>query len=103
MAQSIKACPVTDIPEGTMKTIVVQEKRIAIAHIGKEYFAIDDTCSHEECSLGTEGFLEEHIVICGCHGAQFDITTGDVLSLPATKPVQSYEVTIQDEQIIITV
>lgn len=101
MEQPVKACLVSDIPEGTMKTINVSGKRIAIAHIGNEFFAIDDTCSHEECSLGTEGFLEEHTVICGCHGAQFDVTTGDVLSLPATRPVQSYQVIIQNNQLYI--
>jgi nitrite reductase/ring-hydroxylating ferredoxin subunit len=101
MEQSVKACSVSDISEGTMRTIDVQGKRIAIAHIGNEFFAIDDTCSHEECSLGTEGLLEEQTVVCGCHGAQFDITTGDVLSLPATRPVQSYHVTIQDNQLYI--
>ncbi len=103
MAEWIKIAEITDVVEGTMKTIRVAGKRIALACVEGEYFVIDDTCSHAQCSLGTQGFLDGTAVICGCHGAQFDITTGDVLSLPATQPVGSYKVKITGNDIYIEV
>ena len=99
MANFVKVAGVSDIEEGTMKTIQVAGTRIALTHIEGHFFAIADTCSHSQCSLGSQGFLDGTAVICGCHGAQFDVTTGDVLSLPATQPVASYDVKIEGEDI----
>lgn len=103
MAELIKVGMISDFHEGTMQTICVSGKQIALAFVEGEFFAIDDTCSHAQCSLGTSGFLDGTAVICGCHGAQFDITTGDVLSLPATQPVGSYVVKITGDEVFIEV
>ncbi len=103
MAEYIKAASIHDVPEGTMKTVVVNGKKIALIHAYGQFFAVDDTCSHEECSLGTEGFLEGETIICGCHGARFDAKNGNVLSLPATRPLSSYKVKIVDHDIYIYV
>jgi 3-phenylpropionate/trans-cinnamate dioxygenase ferredoxin subunit len=35
-------------------------------------------------------------VECPRHGSEFDLRTGKPLSLPATKPVPTYEVAIED-------
>jgi 3-phenylpropionate/trans-cinnamate dioxygenase ferredoxin subunit len=102
MARQIVVASLDDLPEGSMKTVQVQGKRIALAHVDGEWYAIDDTCSHAECSLGTEGFIDSTTVICGCHGAQFDVTSGAVLSLPATSSVASYPVTIVGSDVCLT-
>lgn len=96
MEDFTKVAHINDIPAGKTKTVTAGGRRIAIAHVDGEFFAIDDTCSHEECSLGTEGFLDGSILICGCHGSTFDVTSGKVLSLPAPTDVASYEVKIKD-------
>ena len=97
----IEVSKTTDIEKGTMKTIRVNGRVIAVANVDGEYFAIDDTCSHEHCSLGTEGFLDGATVICGCHGANFDVTNGKVLSLPAPMDVTSYKVKVEGEDIYV--
>lgn len=101
MAEFVNASSINDIPPGSMKTVFVRGKKIAVANMDGEFFAIDDTCSHEECSLGSEGFLDGNVVICGCHGATFDVTNGDVLSLPATQPVKSYKTKIENNEIYV--
>ncbi len=88
-----------DLPQGSMKTVVVRGKKVAIANVDGQVFAIADTCSHEECSLGSEGYLDGNVIICGCHGAQFDAASGKVLSLPATVDVASYQVKIDNGRI----
>jgi 3-phenylpropionate/trans-cinnamate dioxygenase ferredoxin component len=35
------------------------------------------------------------------HGARFDVRTGDVLSLPAFEPVESYEVRVVGEDVLL--
>ncbi len=103
MARFIKALSVSDILFGGMKTVIVGGKKVAIANIDGEFFAIDDTCSHAQCSFGSEGFIDGSVVTCGCHGAQFDVTSGKVMSLPAVTDVASYPIKINGEDILVEI
>jgi len=102
MAKFIKAGVVSDIPSGSIKSFVVEGKNIAIAHLDGEFFAISDMCSHAQCSLGNEGFVEGKEVVCGCHGSKFDIASGKVLSLPATTDIATYQVKIEGDAILVS-
>lgn len=101
MEEFIFAINVSDLTPGSMKTVIVSGNKIAMANVDGEFFAIDDTCTHEQCSLGTEGLLDGNVVICGCHGANFDVTTGKVLALPAPSDVRSYETKVEDGKVYI--
>mgnify|MGYP001619987537 CR=1 FL=1 len=103
MATFTKAIAVDELSPGTKKTVMVGGKKIAIANVDGEFFAIDDTCTHEQCSLGTEGFLDGSVIICGCHGAQFDVTDGKVLSLPAPTDVGSYETKVENGEVFVNI
>ena len=52
------------------------------------YYAFDDACTHEQCSLAEEGELAGTTLTCTCHGSEFDVRTGKVLAPPATVPVK---------------
>lgn len=101
MSQSINVLTVPELPPGSMKTVTALGKRIAIANVGGQYFAVDDTCTHAQCSLGSEGFLDGSTVTCGCHGAQFDMTSGKVMALPATIDLPVYEVTVEGDALMV--
>ncbi len=103
MGTFTKALSVSDLSPGMKKTVVVGGKKIAIANVDGEFFAIDDMCSHEACSLGTEGFLDGSIIICGCHGSQFDMTNGKVLTLPAPTDVTSYETKVENGDVFVSI
>lgn len=103
MSTFMKAATMSEIPSGTKKTIMVGGKKIALANVDGDFFAIDDACTHQQCSLGTSGFLDGSAIICGCHGAQFDVTTGVALSLPATVDVSTYETKIEGNDIFINI
>ncbi len=103
MGNFVKALSVNNLPSGSMKTVVVGGRKLAIANVDGEFFAIEDTCSHEQCSLGSEGFLDGNVVTCGCHGAQFDVTSGKVLSLPAPTDVVSYPVKVEGNDVFIKI
>lgn len=60
-----------------------------------EVHAIGDTCTHADISL-SEGFFEGETIECWAHGAQFDVTTGAAISLPAFDPVPVYQVSVVD-------
>ncbi len=60
-----------------------------------QIYALDDICSHEY-SLLSEGEIWDDEVYCPKHGSRFDIRTGSVRSFPAFKPVNTYEVKVED-------
>jgi len=75
--------------------VTVGDTRVAVFRVADEVFAIADRCSHAEASLA-EGEVYGTDVECPRHGSEFDLRTGEPISLPATQPVAVYEVTIED-------
>jgi cytochrome P450/nitrite reductase/ring-hydroxylating ferredoxin subunit len=79
-----------DEPAGTLRRVDVGERAVCLARTDDGWLAFDDTCTHEECSLA-EGDLDGEVVICPCHGSEFDVRTGDVVTPPALDPLPIYE------------
>jgi 3-phenylpropionate/trans-cinnamate dioxygenase ferredoxin component len=86
---------VDTLPRDRGIRVTLGDDRIAMFRIGDEVFAVGDRCSHAEASLA-EGEVFDYEVECPRHGSAFDLRTGKPLALPATKPVPTYEVTIED-------
>ncbi|MBI3385470.1 non-heme iron oxygenase ferredoxin subunit [Candidatus Gottesmanbacteria bacterium] len=103
MAGFIKVISAADLPPGKMRTVNAGSKRLALANVDGQFFAIDDACTHQQCSLGTEGFLDGSTVTCGCHGGQFDITTGKVLALPPGANEETHEVKVENGDVYVKV
>ncbi len=98
----VKVATVGEIETGRVKRVEVGEEAIAVFNLDGEYYAIGDTCSHEEASL-SEGDIFGDCVECPLHGAQFDITTGKNLTLPAVSPVPAYTVKVEGDAILVEV
>jgi cytochrome P450/nitrite reductase/ring-hydroxylating ferredoxin subunit len=79
-----------DLPEGALRRVDVAGRGVCVGRAAGGWVAFDDTCTHEECSLA-EGELDGAVVVCPCHGSEFDVRTGDVLSPPALDPLPIYE------------
>src|SRR5688572_6593451 len=101
--RSLTIARTADIKPGELAAFDVEGVRIAVANAGGRYFAIDDTCTHEQCSLAAEGTLDGTVVTCGCHGAQFDVTSGAVLAPPAPEPVKAYPLHVEQGNLVIEV
>lgn len=84
-----------DVGEGEVRAFTVGAEEVAIANVGGTFYAFGDTCTHRLCSL-SEGELDGDEVECPCHGSRFDVTTGDVANPPATEPVPTFEVIVED-------
>ena len=98
----VRVATVGEIEPGQAKRVEVGEEAIAVFNLDGEYYAIGDTCSHEEASL-SEGDVFGDCVECPLHGAEFDITTGKNLTLPAVSPVPSYPVKLEGDAILVGV
>jgi len=96
-----KIVPLKDLPINTAKSFTVRNKHILISNINGKIYATDDLCTHAECSLGTDGYLEGQTITCGCHGSVFDIPSGKAINLPATKDLNTYVTSIKDGYIYV--
>ncbi|HXT38286.1 MAG TPA: bifunctional 3-phenylpropionate/cinnamic acid dioxygenase ferredoxin subunit [Chloroflexota bacterium] len=93
-----KVATLQQIEPGNALCVTVGSERIALFNVDGAIYATDDTCSHAQASL-SDGWLEDNEITCPLHGAIFDVTTGQPLTLPATKPVRTYEVHIEGDDI----
>ena len=92
---------VDDIKEGAMIHFEHEDKDILIANINGKFYAVSNICTHSGASLH-EGKLDEHKVTCPWHGAVWDVTTGNLIKFPMQlKPLERYEVIIDDEKLYV--
>ena len=91
-----------DVPVNGMVVVDVKGARIAVANAQGTYYAFDDECTHEQCSLA-EGDLDGTTVTCMCHGARFDVRNGAVLAPPAIVPVKAYRTRVEGDALHIEI
>ena len=96
----MKACKLSDLPEEGALRVELGGRAVCIARSGGEVFAIDDLCSHADVSL-SEGDVEGGAIECWLHGSSFDLRTGAPTGLPATKPVDTFTVTIEGDDVLV--
>ena len=78
------------------KTLVeVDGEMIALFHIGGEFFALDDVCTHDGGPLA-DGELVGHTIACPRHGAKFDVRSGGALTMPAVRATRAHRVKLAD-------
>ena len=88
----------SEIAIGQVKPITVEGKRLLLCHTADGFYAVDDTCTHDDGPLA-DGWLDGNAIECPRHGARFDVTTGKVLCLPAAVPIRAYPVQVEGEAI----
>ena len=96
----VKIAESKDIGPSTMKAVDIAGEKVCIVNIEGNYYAIGNVCTHMGGPLH-EGTLEGFEVQCPWHGSKFDVRTGEPTKLPARQAVSSYEVKIQDNNILV--
>jgi nitrite reductase/ring-hydroxylating ferredoxin subunit len=64
-----------ELAEGHMRGVYVKGKPILLAKVAGQVFGMFNRCPHMGCSF-ERGILQDHIVMCPCHGWKFDLRTG---------------------------
>jgi 3-phenylpropionate/trans-cinnamate dioxygenase ferredoxin subunit len=97
LTEAVRLCGVDELGSGEARRFDVAGRRICLVRVGDDYYALGDRCSHADYSLAEGEVLAEDLEIeCWKHGSAFSLVTGQPQSLPATKPVPVYEVTVSD-------
>ena len=96
--RKVSSIKFSELQDRKPKKVSINGEDICLTRIGDEVFAINDTCTHSEASL-SEGDVTDFKIECWLHGAEFDLRTGEALTLPANIAVKTYPVNIVDDVI----
>ncbi len=96
----MRACAAADLAPGEAIRVEL-DPPVAVFNVDGEFLATADRCSHDESSLA-DGYIEGDEVECAWHAARFCLRTGAVLALPATQPVATYSVKVQDGDVLVS-
>ena len=100
MPNFIKVASTSDLKPGENKVVSVDGKDVALFNVNGEFFAINNVCTHRGGSLG-DGFLEENVVSCPLHGWQYDVKTGENVTIPG-RNVASYQVKVEGNDVLVS-
>ena len=89
-----------DLPDGEALPIEVMGLKLALYHVGGEWFCTDNVCTHAFALL-TEGWLEGHLIECPLHNGQFDVRTGKGMGAPITEDLQTFAVRIEGSDVLV--
>lgn len=87
-------CRVEELPAGSCRTIDLSDGReLALYNVHGEFYATDNFCPHKGAPLAA-GSLCGHVIECDWHGWEFDVRTGECLTVPET--VNTYQVVVEE-------
>ena len=92
--RQITVCPADDLPSGSCRTIVLSDNReLALYNVNGEFYATDNFCPHKGALLAACR-LCDHVIECDWHGWEFDVRTGECLTVP--ERLETYLVIVED-------
>ena len=101
----VAVAKVDDLSPGEMMEVDVMGEEVALFNVEGEFYAIGNVCTHAYTHLTEGDFYEDMrgwVVECPLHGSQFDVTTGEAVSLPATGNAGKYDVKVVDGEILVS-
>tara|TARA_Y100000590_G_scaffold4466_1_gene5956 strand:+ start:3745 stop:4059 length:315 start_codon:yes stop_codon:yes gene_type:complete len=102
--EEYKICQIGELKEAVPYRTEIDGHKVALVMIQGKIYAINDVCSHEDVSLSEgEVDIEECALECWKHGSLFSLETGEALSLPATKSVETYEVAVSGDDVFLVI
>lgn len=88
----IRVCPLAELKPGTSVEKRILARRLAVFNDGGELLAIEADCKHMKASLAA-GNVKDGIVTCRWHGWQYDLRSGQCLTVEGMK-LKRYEIEI---------
>jgi nitrite reductase (NADH) small subunit len=105
-----------DLPPGQMTTCTIGNRQVCVANASGRLVAFRDACPHQGARLsqGTIGGtmihslpqryaygLEGCVIRCPWHGWEFDMRFGHALFDPGKRRIASYDVSVENGDIIV--
>ncbi len=96
-------CTFDELTSGKAQKFTVDGTPVAVVRVEDKVYAIADTCSHANISL-SEGLVwcDSLQIECHKHGSAFSLVTGKPDTLPATQPVEVFNASVVNGDVVIT-
>jgi len=92
--QTITVGRAETLPPGRCTTVELPDGiELALYNVDGEFYATSNFCPHSGAPL-SEGILCGHTIECALHGWQFDVRTGECLTVPDR--VETFRVVVAD-------
>ena len=98
----VKMARVSQVASGTGTVVSAEGRAIAVFNVGGTFYALANECTHMGGPLG-KGRLDGTTVTCPWHGSQFDVTSGEVKKGPARRPVATYPVRVEGDDVFVQI
>ncbi len=99
MSRRFLVAKCSDIPQGQGRSFEVNDRIVAIFHVGDQFYAIDDACPHMGASLSV-GELDGCVVTCPLHAWRFDVSNGTWCDNPRVS-TDSFPLTVEGAELFI--
>jgi 3-phenylpropionate/trans-cinnamate dioxygenase ferredoxin subunit len=105
MTDTYTVCKSDELAQGEMRLIDVDGRKIGVFRCADgNLVAIEDRCSHDDGPLAEGEFDPASCTVeCPRHGSLFDLRTGRPKTLPAYRPVETFEVTLEDDEVKLSI
>jgi len=97
-----RVCSFDELDEAVPHRVEIGGRTLSVVRLGEDVYVIGDQCSHADVSL-SDGDVDadECTIECPKHGSEFDLKTGEPLTLPALRPVPTYSVTVAGDDVLV--
>ena len=98
----LELCELASLDEAVPLRARVGDLDVVVVRCGAELYCLENICSHEHFAL-SDGEVDPSSceIECARHGAMFDLATGEPRSLPATRPVRTFPVSVHDGKVTV--
>ena len=103
MSEFQPAAPLDSLKPGEVTMAKIGRQQLALYIVDGQPYCTEDICTHEECFISDGGFVEGDEVECPCHGARFNVKTGEVKAPPADEPLRSFPCEVRDGQVFVRI
>lgn len=86
-----------DFPVNTVRRVEVDGTAVCVARSEQGVYALTDRCSHADVAL-SEGEVVDNTIECWLHGSLFDLATGAPTCPPASEPIATWQVVIDEHE-----
>jgi 3-phenylpropionate/trans-cinnamate dioxygenase ferredoxin subunit len=102
VAELTKVATVDQLPVGATLAVELPDgTNVCLANSDGEIYAIADRCTHKDFPMSNGSVHGGATIECAWHGARFDMKSGRAIRLPAIKPIQTYEVRMEGNDILL--
>lgn len=99
-----RVASLSDLPDGRPAGCTLADGRgVCLVRVREEVYALEDKCSHADFPMSDGDVVDDFVIECPLHGAQFDLRDGAVLEAPADEPLRTFEVRVDDDDVWVKV